>query len=285
MTVEEVLRESGFTDEQIRAMEPKAITAFSGVLNEAQQARDAAELAQRSYTDFYESRIVPSLTAWDEERARIDNEMAASRAEAAFYRTQAEEAKKVGFISADAPSFQQPRDNSGRYVANAPGGTPGSPTFTGGGANAESIDQRLGTGLSNIGWAMQTYQRLNEGAFLPDSFDKLAEEAATQRMPFRDYVSRKYDFAGREAALAKAQQEQHDQKIRADAVAANDRKWAERVGSNPDIRRPVESRFADAAKAQRAGLRPDPLAMNETDRRKATTQAIRRDLTEGDGAA
>ena len=219
MTVEEVLRESGFTDDQIRAIEPKAITAFSGVLSQAQQAREQAELAQRSYSDFYENRIVPSLTAWDEERQRIDNERAQALAEAAFYRTQAEEAKKVGFISAEAPTFQG-RDAQGRYVANAPGATPGSPTF-----DVNQVYQRAGDAvgiLTDIQWE---HQRLF-GQPLPISPTELVRRADAVKLDPRTYASREFNWDQKRAEIQKKEQEQHDNKIRSEAMAENDRKWA-----------------------------------------------------------
>jgi hypothetical protein len=273
MTVEEVLRESGFTDDQIRAIEPKAITAFSGVLSQAQQAREQAELAQRSYSDFYENRIVPSLTAWDEERQRIDNERAQALAEAAFYRTQAEEAKKVGFISSDAPTFQG-RDAQGRYVANAPGATPGSPTF-----DVNQVYQRAGDAvgiLTDIQWE---HQRLFN-APMPISPTELVRKAELARLDPRAYAAREFNWDARRTEMAKKQQEEHDNQIRRETEQRKDREWAERVGNNPDIRRPVESRFSDAARAVKAGTRVDPLTLSESQRRAATASAIRNEAAE-----
>ena len=94
----------------------------------------------------------------------------------------------------------------------------------------EAIDQRLGNGISNIGWAMQGVQRLTGGQFLPDSFDKLAQEADASRLPFRDYVARKYDFAGKQATIQHKLQENHDAQLRQAAA-------------------PFEAKLAEAAKA------------------------------------
>lgn len=329
-TVQEILKQTGLSDEQIAALDAKAISAFGGVLTAAEQkeqtaqqaaqkaeqdrlvavdsakkaeeeraaaaaAREAAEVAQRSNAKFYDESIAPALNNWGNEKVQKD-------AELAFYKTQLEGAKANGFVPSDAPAFaapapvpgaSQPRDGQGRYVAGAPGGTPGSPTFT-----MEAIDQRLGNGISNIGWAMQEYQRLTGGQFLPDSFDKLAQEADTSRLPFRDYVSRKYDFQGKQAAIQQKLQDEHDAKVRAEAAApyeaklaeaakaadeamkANDRKWAEKIGSNPDIRIAQPSRYADVARAVKSGERPDPLMLNEGQRKMATHQAIQKEVIE-----
>jgi hypothetical protein len=263
-TVQQILKDSGFTDEQITALEPKAITAFSSVLSQAEAER-------RANADFYDQQIVPSLTAWDEEANRL-------RSEAAYYRAQNEAARAGGFIPQDAPGFGQSRDGQGRYVANG-GGTPGSPTYVP--PSTVDIDAKLGQGLSNVAWAMQTHQQLT-GQMLPDSFDKLAAEASASRLPFRDYVARKYDYAGKQEAMEKKRQEEHDNQIRKEAEAARDKVWAERTGSNPDVRAGQASRFGDLSRARANNLIPDPLSMNETERRVATRQQIRNDMVEQD---
>jgi hypothetical protein len=339
-TVQEILKQSGLNDEQIAALDAKAITAFTGVLSAAEQerqtasqaaqkaeqerqaateatakaeqerqaaaqAQEAAEVAQRSNRQFYDESIAPALNNWGNEKANLE-------AQLAFLKAQNEAGRAAGFIPAEAPAYQaqnypnstdqsqgtQQRDAQGRYVANAPGGTPGSPTFT-----MEAIDQRLGNGISNIGWAMQEYQRLSGGQFLPDSFDKLSEEAGNARLPFRDYVARKYDFAGKEAAVRQKVQQEHDAKVAAEAAAPyeaklaeaekakqkaieeTDRKWAEKIGSNPDVKIAQPSRFTEVSRAVKSGDRPDPLGLNEQQRRQATSQAIKHEIAEQQVAA
>jgi hypothetical protein len=311
MTVEQVLRESGFTDEQIRGLDPKAITAFGGVLStaerertEALQARDAAELAQRSNVDFYENKIAPSLTAWEEEKQRIDNESAKSKAEAAYYRTQAEEAKKGGFIPAEAPGFDAsrfvppnpavpPRDPQGRYVANAPGGVPGSPQYF----DVNKVYERAGDAvgiLTDIQWE---HQRLF-GQPLPISPTELIRQADAQKLDPKSYAARTFNWDQRRQQMREDEQKKHDDEIAAKASASAeqlrkedeerhkkelqevDRKWAERVGSNPDVRRPVDSRFSDIQRAVKANDLPDPLSLNDQQRRAQTASMIRKDMAE-----
>jgi hypothetical protein len=309
-TVAEVLRESGFTDEQIAAMDQRAITAFTGVLTEADKqraeakvAQDAAELAQRSNVDFYENKIVPSLTQWEEEKQRIENERATAAAQAAFYRTQAEEAKKSGFIAADAPGFDpakfvppnpvQPRDNQGRYVAGAPGATPGSPTF-----NVNEFAAKAGDAMgiiADISWAHQSLF----GKPLPISPTQLIAQADALKLDPMTYASRTFNFDGR-----RQQMQQEEEKAKADKIAAearapleaqlkekdeqlkkdlaeNDRKWAERVGSNPDLRRPQENaKYTDIQRGISNKEIPDPLMLNDQQRRALTSTMIRKDIAE-----
>jgi hypothetical protein len=313
-TVEEVLRQSGFTDEQIAGLDKRAITAFSGVLSaadrerlEAKAAQDAAELAQRSNIDFYENRIAPSLTQWEEEKQRIENEKATLAAQAAFYKTQAEEAKKTGFIAADAPNFVpppnpnpgvQPRDGQGRYVAGAPGGTPGSPQYF----DVNKVYETAGTAavlISDIDWK---HRQLYGGKPLPISPTELIRQADAVKLDPMTYASRTFNFAGREEQMKAEEEKARNEKIAAEAVAPyeaklkeadeqrkkdlaeNDRKWAERVGSNPDVRMPqTNPRMTDIAQAVRADAKLDPLNMNDQQRRAMTSQMIRKDI-EGNAA-
>jgi hypothetical protein len=332
-TVSELLKQSGLTDEQIAALDPKMVSSFSGILTSADSERQAAqqaaakaeaerkaaaedaakaeqehqaamkakeeaELADRSWRQFYDESVTPALNTWGTEKANLE-------AQLAFYRAQNDAARAGGFVPQDAPGYvpqaldpsnasaAQPRDPKGRYVAGAATGTPGSPVFT-----VDAIEERLGNGISNIGWAMQEYARLNEGKILPDPFDSLAKEATNMRLPFRDYVARKYDFAGKQAEMQQKMQQEHDAQVAASAVkplqeqlavkekewqeklSAKDKEWAEKIGSNPDVRIAQPSRFADVARAVKANERPDPLNLNEQQRRLATSQAIRHEIVE-----
>ena len=332
-TVQEILKQSGFTDEQIAAIDAKAVEAFSGVLTTAEQerqaaqqaaakaeqerkaaadavtkaeqerktaaeAKESAEVAERSYRQFYDESIAPALNTWGTEKANLE-------AQIAFYKTQNESARTGGFIPQDAPGYQpqnplapptqpiQVRDAKGRYVAGTGEGTPGSPVFS-----LEAIDERLGAGISNVGWAMQEYARLSGGQFLPDSFDVLAKEASNARLPFRDYVARKYDFSSKQAALQQKVQQEHDAEVAAAAqkplqeqlaakdkeiqekLVAKDKEWAEKIGSNPDVHVAQPSRFADVARAVKANERPDPLNLNDQQRRQATSHSIHQEIVE-----
>ena len=312
-SVAEVLKQSGFSDEQIKAIDAKAISAFDSLVTdaekqrlegeqarkEAQAAKDAAELAQRSNVDFYENKIAPSLTAWEEEKARIENTGARNAAEAAFYRTQAEEAKKAGFIPTEAPSFDptkfipsaaQPRDGQGRYVAGAPGATPGSPTF-----DVNQIYERAGNAVSLLTDIQWEHQRLF-GQPLPISPTELIRQADAVKLDPKTYAARTFNWDTRRQQMQKDEEEKRAKEIAAAAtapyeqklkeaeeqrkkeLAENDRKWAERVGSNPDVRIPQASRFSDLSRGVKDSTLPDPLGLNDQQRRQQTSQMIRKDL-------
>jgi hypothetical protein len=151
----------------------------------------------------------------------------------------------------------------------------------------------LGT-LTDIQWK---YQRLfNEP--LPISPTQLVKEAEAQRLDPAAYAEKRFNFQAREQELVRKTQEEHDAKIRAEAAAPyeqklaeaetarqkaieeTDRKWAEKIGSNPDVRIAQPSRFADVARAVKANERPDPLNLNEQQRRQATSVAIKHEISE-----
>ncbi len=333
-TVQEVLKQSGLSEEQIAALDAKAISAFTGVLTTAEQerqtaqaaaakaeqdrtaaqqavekaeqervaaakAQEAAEIAQRSNAQFYDESIAPALNNWGTEKANLE-------AQAAFYRAQNEAARAAGFVPTEAPAFQfqnptsggqptgaQQRDSNGRYVSGAPGGTPGSPTFAGVDELRRDVGSALGV-LTDIQWKYQSLY----GKPLPISPTELVKQADALKLDPSAYAAHTFKFAEREAEMVRKAQEDHDAEIAAkasapyeqklaeaakaaaEAVAANDRKWAEKIGNNPDVRIAQPSRFADVARAVKANERPDPLSLNESQRRQATSQAIRQEASE-----
>lgn len=327
-TVEEILRQSGFTDDQIKGLDPKAVSAFGTALSTADQERKAAadalakaeadrkaaetaqlaarqnlediELKRRANTEWYEKEVVTALNRWEDEKKKIESDRARAAAEAAFYKTQAETAKTAGFIPADAPTFVPPANEpparnpeTGRYVPNAPGSTPGSPTL---------VDD-VRSALSDTNWAMREYGKRYNNGFLPDDPIQLAREAEAQKLPFRDYVARKYSFTAKDEEMRSAQQKAHDDEIRAAMARETDDKfkaledkyktdlekarqeWAERAGSNPDVRAALPSRMAEVQRAVKAGDRPDPLKMSNLERHQITRRQINDRITEQEAGA
>jgi len=155
----------------------------------------------------------------------------------------------------------------------------------------------VGTALGALTDIQWKYQSLY-GKPLPISPTELVRQADALRLDPVAYASQTFKFAEKEAEIAHKAQEDHDAQIsaaavkpyeqklaeaeaaRQKAVEENDRKWAEKVGSNPDVRIAQPSRFADVARAQKAGERPDPLSLNEQQRRQATSVAIRSEISE-----
>jgi hypothetical protein len=266
MTVEEVLKQSGFTDDQIGTLDRRAITAFSGVLSQAEQERTAAEQARQANADFYDNQIAPSLVNWADEKSRLDGELS-------YYKAQVGSLRNSGFLP---PEPAQPRDGQGRYVAGAPGGTPGSPTF-----DVNTVYQRAGDAVGLIADIQWEHERLF-GQKMPVSPTELIRQADAVKLDPRTYAARTFKWDQKRTEMeAKTKQDEVD-RITKEVEQRKDREWSERIGSNPDVRRPVDSRYTDMQRATKAGTLPDPLMLSESERRQATRAAIRHDAAEAE---
>lgn len=270
ITVADVLRQSGMSEDEVKALDAKALKAFETVVSTAEQERDKAELAKRAQQQMYDTEIAPALDGWANEKARLE-------AEAAFYRTQAEAAKSGGFIPSDAPTYkpEQPRAGDGKFVPGA-NAVPGSPNF-------EQFENKVGAAIGTLADLQWQYQSLF-GTHMPDSPTKLMQEANAQRLPLVDYAARKYNFEAKRTEVKAAEQKKHDDAIRAEVGAQKDREWAEKSSSNPNFRTPEASRFSRLESAVKEGQRKDPLSMSREERHMATRQEIRKDVNENAAA-
>ena len=266
-TVQDILRESGLNDEQITALDAKVTAGLTQVLTTATSAQEKAELVSRAQQEQYDKQIAPALDNWANEKATLE-------AQTAYYKTLAEKAKEGGFIPGDAP-FKAPvadttRGADGKFVAGG-NDVPGSPRFV------EGLRNEIGAALGSIADLQWKYQSLY-GTIMPDSPTALIREAQTQHMDPVSYAAKKYDFAGKEAAkTAEARKKETDAAVTT-ALAENDKKWAEKVGSNPDVRRAEVSKFSEINKAVKSGTRPDPLKMNEQERDASTRRNIQAEV-------
>ena len=94
---------------------------------------------------------------------------------------------------------------------------------------------------------MNRYQRIFGALRLPDDIDTLANEAAAARKPFQQYVSEKYDFAGREKTMATEAQNKRDAEIRAAAIRRISEKNPITAG-HPELQRGVASRHPEVVR-------------------------------------
>lgn len=270
ITVQEVLKQSGFTDEQIAALDQRAVTGFTTILSTASQAeevaraeREKAELAQRATQQTLENEINPALTNWANEKARLE-------AEAAFYRTQAEQAKAGGFLAADAPGFKAPeggRGADGKFVA----GPTGSPKYV----TQEDL-LTMGTRMFD---AQNEYFRLY-GKPMPDGMASLLQEAAERRLPFNTYVSQKYDFDKKKSEISAAAEEQKKAAIVKETEERMRKEFAERGGGNPNLVGAGPSQFTQVRKAVEAGQRKNPVTLSQEERRAQTRETIQREIAD-----
>lgn len=263
-TVDEVLRQSGFSDDEISRLDHRAITGFGNILTESLNAQERAETERLANAQFYEDKIVPALAGWELEKQQLEGEKARMQAEAKFYR---EGARAAGISIADP--------DSGQYIAGT--GT-GSPAFSG---NMNELVSRAGEALGTLADLQWKYESLF-GSKLPISPSVLIQEADRAHLDPVTYAAKKFNFAQREREIAEAKQKMHDDEIRRQATAEADRKWSEKVGNNPDVRKGEASRFADLQRAVRQDARPDPLKLDATQRRQMTRNQIRSEISDSE---
>lgn len=266
-TVEEVLRETGLTDEQIKALDPKVVTGVTTLVTSANTALEQAELAQRGVRKTLDEEINPALDKWANDKASYETKLAA-------YEAALKAAKEGGFQVPDiiGKPAEPARNADGTFVAGK-NPVPGSPELV------TSIKREAGAAilsLANLNWKYQTLF----GKPMPDSPSDLIREADAQKLDVISYAAKKYDFQAKEAEIKAAEQKKHDDAIVAAALADNDKKWAEKVGNNPMIRQAEVSRFSTIDKAVKAGERPDPLSMTREQRHTATRQAILKEASQ-----
>lgn len=273
MTVEEVLKATGVSDEQIKALDPKIVEGVTKVLTTATDAQKAGEEALRLQREAYDKDIAPALDNWANEKAAFAAREAAYQA---ALKSAAEGGFKVPEILATPVKPAPVQGADGRFVAgNNP--VPGSPGVD----TTKKLTEELGSAFAFAADTQWKYRKLF-GQEMPDSPTAIIREATAKRMSPSEYAAQKYNFAGKEKEIAEKAQKDHDDAIRKEVAAAKDKEWGEKVGSNPDLRRSEVSRFSEINKAVKAGTRPDPLApgLSETQRDANTRTAIRAEIAQ-----
>jgi hypothetical protein len=289
-TLAEVLKQSGWTQDQIDALDAQARTGLNSYVTNIYQtaeqkeqaalaaaqkaeedrkaqeaataaavaAQEAAELNVRQAQDFW-ANVYPAANAEAEaEKARLAKEAADAKAEAAYYKAQRESyLGTLGIDPSNAPVFTPPP----APVVDQ-NKTPGTPTFS-----EDAIMKRLDQGvhtIQDIGWK---YQQLY-GTPIPISPSQLVSEADRLKLSPMEYAARTFKFAEKEAEHRAAEAKKHDDEIAAKTAAekesewkakmdaqaaefsAKERKMAEQISSHPDMHLPPGS--ARVAEIKRA---------------------------------
>src|SRR5882757_4876106 len=273
MTTEEILKDAGFSEEDIKALDPKIIAGVGKVATESASMR-AAAAADKATADEEKRR----MEAWFNEDVipQINtnySEVASAKATAEFYRLQNEGAIAQGFVPKDAPGYvpgtktvpnneQQPRGEGGQFVQNQE--VAGSKFIT---------KEDFYSAITNSQWAVNEYSRLYPGQTIPDDIQVLGTEAQNLRKPFRDHVSDKYKFEARRQEIQAAKQQEHDDKIRKDEREKVVKENAEKYGPNPDLRVPQGvSSFSTIR--ENPNVNKNPGSMNPNERRAAVRKFI-----------
>lgn len=276
-SVAEILKESGLTDEQISAIDAKALEGLNKYATEANSNLEKAELALRAQREEYDKNIAPALANWADRDTTISTKVAA-------YETFINKMKDSGYIPPEIlkemPTFGAP--------ATPVVATPGSPVRTPDGrfvAQPTNVDfekklrDDMGGAFAFAADTQWKYRTLF-GQEMPDSPTTLIREATANRMSPMDWAAKKYDFVGKEKARVEAAEKAKIDAAVKDAVAAKDKEWAEKLGNNPNVRTPVESQFSNITKAVTEGKRQDPLKQTPEQRKANTHANIQKEFAE-----
>jgi hypothetical protein len=247
MTLAEVLKNSGWSQAQIDALDAQAMKGLgdyvSGIeqtaaqkekassdlavkaeadrkaqeaaLVEANTAKAAAEAAERGWADFRDNTYNPGIAAWEAERVKLAKAAADAAAESAFYKAQHASLKDLGFVPADSPVFTP---SAAIIPAADPNKTPGTPTFT-----INDVRDQLGASLGTVANIQWKYRQLYNGQEMPISPTELLRQSEANK--FKDpatYASQLFKFADKEEEQRQAAAKAHDDAVAAAAVAEKD---------------------------------------------------------------
>ena len=148
--------------------------------------------------------------------------------------------------------------------------TPGTPTFSG---NPNEFVGKVTQGLSQLSDIEWKYKQLY-GKPLPDPPSALIAEADRLGISPSEAAERRYKFSAK-------QQELRDQQIRSETESKIRREFAEKSGSNPDMRLPSgNSKYAEVRRAVEQGKLKDPTRMSPQERRAQALNSIHKSLEE-----
>jgi hypothetical protein len=303
ITLAEVLLKSGWTQEQIDALDAKARTGLTDYVTGIEQtaaqkekaaselavkaeadrkaqeaavvaaktALEAAELQNRSVKDFWDNTYNPGIAAAEAEKTRLAKEAADAKAEAAFYKAQRE--SYLGTLNIkpeDAPVFTPP---AATIPAVDPNKTPGTPTFT-----INQVRYELGNSLGTVANIQWEYRNLY-GREMPISPTELLRQSEANK--FKDpatYANSIFKFAEKREEIRQAEAKAHDDAIAAAAVAAKDESHKLELKKITD-----EFSAKERLRAEQAGSNPDtklpPGSSKFSDLRRAQQAGERKDPT------
>lgn len=276
----DVLRQSGLTQEQIDALDAKAMSSFTSVLSAAEQAeqdalkkhqeattalakaeadrkaaeqaaevakaaQDKAELDNRSVKEFWDNTYNPGMAAAETEKKRLAKLAADAVAERDYYKAQrASYLDTLGIKPEDAPEFKPKPVDPANPV------TPGTPTFT----DPSALVAKVGDGFNVITDIQWKYGQLYPGQSLPIPPSKLIEQADALKLSPMEYAARTFKFAEKEDERRQAAAKAHDDEIR---KAESDRLGAEHKVEMDRIQNETNAKIKTLTEQSAAGGNPD----------------------------
>lgn len=249
MTLEEILKKRGWTEEELKAQEallgnPKfrmALEEEYGVISKQYTDSEAALQNEKdTWAKWHQETAIPTIDAYQKDTVE-------AKADAASWKARYEEAVKQGYVPAkeEKPAPAVVGQTTDVFDAKKHGVATTE--------DLANLASREGEVIAMEGDLAEEYfaltgQRLfdytttlGDGRVLRGR-QALRYEAGQQKLQtpqqFYDYVAKKFDFASKRKAETDKRQKEHDDAIRTDERA----KVAAEYG-NPQLRAPMPSRF------------------------------------------
>lgn len=223
MTVEELLKSQGITEEVIKGLPKEVVGALSTYHTEAesklttaqQKESEAAELRRQAELEKEE------VKTYVEQYGTDLTKMGSKDAKLAAYDAYLQKLKEQGFeVPADLLSKEIPVTKPNTSTSNF---------------DPDKFRGEVGSVMSQFLDANNEYFRLY-GSPLPESSTSLAEEAARARKPIRQYIAERYKFEEKKQEKIAADAKAREDQIRKDERALVEREFSERSGQNPNLR-------------------------------------------------
>lgn len=246
MTLEEILKQDGWTDSDLAAQaatlnDPRLRATLEKQYGAITSERDTYKQRDTEWQQLRDTVYQPQISRAEEEAARI-------RLEAATLREQVQIAKDYGYLTADQQQEAERKQRERTALAATEYDPKRHPTFDDVAKFAEAEGQAIAMASDiaaeyaylNSGKSIFEYETELDGRRLR-GMTALREEAKRSRKNLDQFVSEKFDFRGKREALTRQRQQEHDDAIAKAATEKNNLEWAQRVGSNPNLRSAVPS--------------------------------------------
>lgn len=259
MKLEEILKSKGWTDAEITALQPMLADqrfrasmeeSFSAVATERDSLKEKDEAWQRQLDEQWQPRV--SQTEQQLRDARLQLAEAQERLKIAKDFGYIDEAKQAEI---DAKTAAAKIDNRGFDPKNYVSMEDARKML-----DAEARAITMAADLNNEyaylhgGKTLYEYETEIDGR-MTRGMEALRQEAKAKRMNMDQYVSQKFDFVGKRAALTAKRQQERDDVIRKEASEKTRQEMAEQYG-NPLMRTAVPSRHATLVPKPVGGKQP-----------------------------
>lgn len=245
MKLKELLKARGWTDEQISAAfaDPKTVEVLDDIFGTVTSERDTLKARDAEWQKKLDEEYNPAI-------AKAEKAAAEARLKAANYEEQLKIAKDYGYLSSDeaekrateAAAAAAARNNSENYDPKR------HPTYD----DVAKFADAEGEAIALANDLNEEYRYLSGGKSLFEyettingqsmrGMRALRQEAKAVRKDFGQYVSEKFDFAGKRRAMQEQRQKEHDEQVAKEAEDRVRREYAEKLG-NPMLAQPIPSR-------------------------------------------